>query len=360
MGLDRKVVWQHDPRVLTALQNAARDPLPTAELAARFGAPLITKLVDQSWLQDPTKLCVDYQLYSGEIEVTAHCNWGCLFCPVSKDPKPRETMPMSLFTEIVTKLADHGQANYVTFHFFNEPTLDRLFVQRIEVLREYDMKLALFTNGSALTPDKIKLLMSSGVLYHLIINLPTLHRDEFETLTGARTYAQSLRNLDQAIDAGAFPIGLVVNGLGPQRERNLAELRERYEPRGVTVDPTQHSDRAGTLRGKFDEKVRVDGRLTGCNWPVNHAYYSVRGDMFLCCNDYYQREVFGHVGDGSVHEVMTSPAAVETRRRVFGVSNASEDYPCRSCHDQCLDFPHRQFRPMATFPLESVDGGAQW
>jgi hypothetical protein len=95
--------------------------------------------------------------------------------------------------------------------------------------------------------------------------------------------------------------------------------------------------------------VHVTGRLTGCGWPVSHANFSVTGDMFLCCNDYYQREVFANIRDGSIHELMTSPAAVRLRQKGFGVTGAPADFVCRRCHNQKLDFPNREFRPIATF-----------
>jgi hypothetical protein len=129
------------------------------------------------------------------------------------------------------------------------------------------------------------------------------------------------------------------------------ELREKYESRGVSVKATLTADRAGALSGEYHQALRIEGGLTGCAWPVNHAYFSVTGDMFICCNDYYQREKFGNIRSGTVHEVMTSPAAVLLRRRVFGVADAPADYVCRSCHDQLTDFPRRQFRPLASFPV---------
>ncbi len=350
IALDRRVDWQHDLAALAALEKAAPEPVDTGALIAEFGRDLVLLLADKGWLQPPEDLCVDYQLLSGQIEVTAHCNWACRSCPVSTDPKPRATMPMDLFTEIVGKLAPYETIKFVTFHFFNEPTLDRFFTERVQVLREYGMKLSLFTNGSALTPAKIKAITDSGVLYHLIVNLPTLDPTEFEYLTGARTYHASLANLDAAISEG-WPITIAVNGVGEFVQRNVAQLQERYGPRGVEVIATQASDRAGALTNEFGQLIHVEGRLTGCSWPLNHAYFSVTGDMFICCNDYHQREVFGNIRDGSVHEIMTSPAAVQLRRRVFGVEQAPNDYVCRSCHDQLPDFPHRQFRPLASFPV---------
>jgi hypothetical protein len=350
-GLDRKTVWHRDPQALSALQSAARDPLPTSVLVRDYGQPLVRELVSRRWLQDPAELCVDYWLRSGQIEITAHCNWGCSYCPVAKDPKPREVMPLALFSEIVEKLSVHDTVEYVTFHFFNEPTLDPLFNKRICILRDHGLKLSLYSNASALTPQKIDLLVESGVIYNLMVNLPTLDEDEFTDMTGSRTYRQALRGLEYAINTQAFPVALSVNGSGAKRDRNVAELKERYECRGVQVNSWLTSDRAGALDGLYSQDVYVEGPLRGCSWPLNHGYFSVRGNMFACCNDYYQREVFGHISEGSVHDIMTSPAAIALRRRVFGVEQAPDDFLCRRCHDQLLDFPDRQFRPLHTFPL---------
>ncbi len=354
LHLDRIVRWHHDPAALRVLHDAAADPVPTGDLVARASTEAVTDLVRRGWLQHPDDLCREYELRTGQIEITAHCNWGCEYCPVSVDPKPRATMPMDLFTEIVEKLQPHPKVRYVTFHFFNEPTLDRHFAERIEVLRRYGTKLSLATNASALTKDKVRLLADSGVMHHLVVNLPTDDEEEFGRLTGARTYTQSLRNLEHAITAEAFPITLSVNGIGEAGARNVERLRHRYEPRGVEVAPTQTCDRAGELDNDYAQDIRVDGRLRGCSWPLNHAYFSVTGKLFICCNDYYQREVFGDVRDGTLHEIMTSPAAVALRRRVFGVDRAPDSYLCRTCHDQRRDFPHRQFRPVASFPIEPV------
>lgn len=351
LGLDRKVVWRSQLEALTALETSAAEPVPTRQLVARFGLPIVSELVSNGWLRDPADLCTEYFLRTGQIEVTAHCNWGCSYCPVSIDPKPRATMTMRLFTEIIEKLSVYDTIKYVTFHFFNEPTLDRNFEERIRVLRDYGMKLSLATNASALTPDKVALLVESGVLHHLVVNLPTLNEQDFQELTGSRTYTPSLRNFENAVNAHSFPITIAVNGIGEAAERNVAELRNRYEPLGVEVNGTQTCDRAGTLENEYNQAVQVDGRLRGCSWPLNHAYFSVTGDMFICCNDYHQREIFGNIRDGSVHEIMTSPEAVGLRRRVFGVEQAPDDYICRTCHDQRLNFVHRQFRPPATFPL---------
>ena len=350
IGLDRQVVWHSDLAALAALQQAASAPVSRVSLADAFGAAVVSDLVGRDWLQHPDQLCVGYLLTTAQIEVTAHCNWGCRFCPVSQDRKPSATMPMALFEEIIDKIVPFDTIRYVTFHFYNEPTLDRFFDERIAVLERHALPLALFTNASHLTEHKIEVLRQAGVLFRLVVNLPALSEGDFQALTQSRTHARSVGHINAAIDAG-LPVEIVVNGTGESLDHRLAELRERYLPHDVPVNASLISDRAGTLGGGYDQAVQVDGPLRGCGWPVNHAHFSVSGDMFICCNDYYQREKFGNVRSGSVHEIMTSSAAVLTRRRVFGIVDAPADYLCRRCHDQLIDFPLRQFRPPASFPL---------
>lgn len=350
IGLDRNVVWHTDLTALDALEHAARSPVTRQSLIKSYGVQVVSDLVGRRWLQHPDDLCTDYLLTTAQIEVTAHCNWGCSFCPVSRDRKPAATMPMPLFEEIIEKISPYDTIRCVTFHFYNEPTLDRFFDERVSVLQEHRLPLWLYTNASHLTENKIETLKRSGVLYRLVVNFPALQEGDFRALTQSKTHGRTLRNLDAAIESG-LPVEIAVSGAGEELCHRVSELRERYKTRGVPVKPTVTSDRAGTLTGRYNQAIRIEGLLRGCAWPVNHAYFSVDGEMFICCNDYYQRETFGNIRSGTVHEIMTSPPAVLLRRRVFGVADAPADYLCRSCHDQLVDFPRRQFRPLASFPV---------
>lgn len=348
VGLDRRIVWQRETAMLDLLRACAAGPVDAELLAERFGALLVAAAVAQDWLQEPDELCRGYHLFSGEIEVTAHCNWGCRFCPVATDPKPRRTMPLGLFEEIAAKLAAVPTLRYVTFQFFNEPLLDRLFTDRLEVLARYGLQLALYTNASALTPDRIEALRRPGALRHLIVNLPSADEAEFARLTGSSSFRQTTANLDAAIEAG-LTVQIVVNGVGQGLARNLAAVRSRYEPAGAEVFASATCDRAGAVGGEYSQNVDIRGRLTGCGWPVHHANISVAGDLFLCCNDYYQRERFGNITTGSIEELMTSDAAVALRRQVFGVDDAPPTLVCRRCHNQRPDYGAREFRPIAAF-----------
>ncbi len=354
IDLGRRVSWHHDPSALDALQAAAARAVARESLVSTYGTGVVSDLVSRAWLQRPDELCQEYQVTTAQIEVTAHCNWGCKFCPVSLDPKPSATMPMSLFEEIIEKISVHETLRFVTFHFYNEPSLDRFFEERLTVLQRYGIRLYLYTNASGLNASKLDAIERTGVVDVLAVNLPAIERSEFIELSQSSTYERSVQNLEAAIERG-IPVTIMVNGAHGDVDRRVAELRLRYEPLGAKVVATLLSDRAGALGGIYHQGVRIEGPLRGCSWPVNHLHFSVKGDLFLCCNDFFQREVFGNIESGSVHELMSSRRAIEVRQRVFGVAEASADHVCRSCHDQLLDFPRRQFRPLASFPVASSD-----
>lgn len=350
IGLDRRTVWHNDIKALDTLQQASAAPVERHSLDESYGAEVVSDLVRRHWLQRPEELCTEYYLTSAQIEVTAHCNWGCSFCPVSTDRKPKAVMSMPLFEEIIDKISPHETIRCVTFHFFNEPTLDPFFDDRVAVLQAYGIPLWLFTNATRLDEKRIDMLKQSGVLGRLVLNIPALEEEDFRELTKSRSHAVVMKNLDAVIAAG-LPVEIAVTGTGPEVGRHVQELRDKYQAPNVKVKTTLTADRAGALSNHYNQAVWVDGPLRGCSWPVNHAYFSVKGDMFICCNDYYQRETFGNIQAGSLHELMMSPAGVLLRQRVFGVAEAPADYVCRSCHDQLIDFPRRQFRPLASFPV---------
>ncbi len=351
INLDRSVVWRKNIKELQALEFAATKARSVNTLIKEFGEDVVKSLQNFGWLKKPENLCKEYYCRSLQIEVVSHCNFACRFCPVSIDPKPRAVMSMGVFSEIIEKASVHKNISFVTFHFFNEPTLDPFFKERLQVLKKYNMKLALFTNSSALIPEKVDILKESGVVYTITINFPSLDKDEFNTLTQSKAYNQCIKNIEY-LSKQKLPVKVAVNGKGKDLYRKLKKIKEKYVPLGFDVFCTNTCDRAGALDDTpYGQKIYIDSRLSGCSWPLNHPYFAVNGDLFLCCNDYYQTERFGNIKDGSLHEVMTSDKAVDIRRKVFGVVGVPKDFICRRCHDQTADFKERQFRPLASFPL---------
>ena len=351
INLDRTVVWRNNIKELYTLEFAATKAYSIDDLIKKFSKNIVKNLQDFGWLKKPKDICKEYYCRSAQIEITSHCNWACKFCPVSIDPKPKSIMPMDIFSEIIKKASVHKSIRFVTFHFFNEPTLDPYFEERLKILKKYNMKLALFTNSSALVPKKIDALKNTGVVYTITINLPSLDKKEFNTLTQSKTYNQCIKNIEY-LSKSKLLTKIVVNGKGKNSYKKAKKMKAKYAPLGIDVFHASTCDRAGILNDTpYGQNIYIGSKLSGCSWPLNHPYFAVNGDIFLCCNDYYQTERFGNINNGSLHEIMTSDAAINIRRKVFGIIDAPKNFICRRCHDQTASFKERQFCPLASFPL---------
>jgi len=113
------------------------------------------------WLR-VTKRC---PIYSVAIETTQHCNRRCNYCPVSIDPKPRKFMNFQVFAEIVAQLRQIRFRGFLTYHFFNEPLLNRDLETLVRHASQQLPKArhVIFTNGDLLTSARAASLLSAGV-----------------------------------------------------------------------------------------------------------------------------------------------------------------------------------------------------
>jgi len=283
-----------------------------------------------------------------EIEIGTYCNWSCEFCPNRENAKPRKSMAMDLFEMIIAKAARHSSIQAVTFHSYNEPTVDKDFETRIELLAKSRLKLDLYTNGSGLTKTKLQMLHDKGVLRTIVFNIPTVDENRFEQITGVRTYRQSMQNIDDALNMG-FNIQFAIISTGDEEsERNLEQIRNRFGGRfKQEITPWPTTDRAGLLTNKYAQMIDItNSYLHGCYLPLFQLNVGVDGNCFICCEDFYQKETFGHIRDGEIDEILNSERARTMRRHIFGGACAPKDFICRRCKEmkRFSQYP-RSFRP---------------
>ncbi|MGH9422336.1 MAG: radical SAM protein, partial [Thermoanaerobaculia bacterium] len=131
------------------------------------------------------------------LETTIACNQKCYFCPVSIAPREDYDMPVALFERIVNQLTAYRPTlESVFLQSYNEPTMDRRFVDFCKTLFAAKLPVAVLSNGSGLTPAKVDALIEGGGLHYLCINLSTLDRERYAKDRGADHLEVVLRNLD--------------------------------------------------------------------------------------------------------------------------------------------------------------------
>jgi hypothetical protein len=300
--------------------------------------PELRGLRERSWVAPAgTDLSRRYLLKYVSLEAHTVCNQSCYFCPVSVAPREDYFMPTELYERIVGELAAFRDTIEAVFMIsYNEPTLDKRFVEQVRTIRAAGLPPAALTNGTGLTPKRIDALVEMGGLRFLSINLSTLDAEKYTQDRGGDHLRLVLRNLDYAKDKPvAEQMDMVVLGTGDERHRaDFAEIEGRFAGSRFNVKYFVVNDRAGYLQVGFSVKDR-GRKLRGCDHvgsrPLQHLHINPRGLCILCCQDYSESEVVGDLTQNSVEEVLAGPALARMRRMIYGLEEAPARFICHSC-----------------------------
>lgn len=295
-------------------------------------------LANDGWIvAEGADLSTQYRLKIVSLEVMTTCNQKCYFCPVSIAPREDYTMPEALFDGIVNQLtAFRPTLEAVFLQSYNEPTLDRRFVEHIRAIHDAGLPVAVLSNGSAFTPAKTDALLTHAPLRYLCVNLSTINRERYIADRGADHLSAVLRNLDYMRDKPiAEQMNMVVLGTGNDVHRaDFEEIRSYFA--GSRFDVQYHvvMDRAGWLDVGEKPAQRI-ARLGGCDnvgsRPLQHLHITPQGKCVLCCEDYDENYIVGDVTTHTIAEVLAGPELARMRRWVYGLEDAPEDFMCRGC-----------------------------
>lgn len=279
----------------------------------------------------------DYHLKIVSLETMTACNQKCYFCPVSIAPRADYTMPTEFFEQVVNQLTDYRKTiESVFLQSYNEPTLDRRFVDQCRTLFAADLPVAVLSNGTGLTPARVDALVESGPLHYICINLSTLDRERYRGDRGEDHVELVLRNLDYAgRRALADSMAIVVLGIGDdEHQKDFEAIRDRFAGTRFDVQPHVVMDRAGWLDVGLKPPARKQ-HLAGCtnvgSRPLQHLHITPHGTCVLCCEDYDEKYVIGDLTHSTIDEILRGDEIAKLRRWVYGLEEAPDDFICRNC-----------------------------
>jgi MoaA/NifB/PqqE/SkfB family radical SAM enzyme len=298
----------------------------------------LAALAKSGWMvRESADLSRDFHLRIVSLETATACNQKCYFCPVSIAPRADVTMPTELFESLVEQLDDYrGTLEAVFLQSYNEPTLDRRFVDQCRTLFAADLPVAVLSNGSGLTPAKVDALVEAGPLRLLSINLSTLDRERYKQDRGEDHLQAVLRNLEYAKSQPvADEMKIVVLGTGnTTHQEDFEAIRAHFAGSRFLVEHHVVMDRAGWLEVGLSP-APTDRRLAGCDnvgsRPLQHLHITPAGKCVLCCEDYDENYIVGDLTANSIGEVLAGPELALMRRWVYGLEEAPADFMCRKC-----------------------------
>jgi len=190
-----------------------------------------------------------------EIETNSVCNRKCLYCPNSLYKREPGLMDKKLFMKIIRELKDLRYSGHIYPHFYGEPLLDRRLPELIKYTRS-NLKncwIRIYTNGDFLTKSLFEKLVANGV-------------NEF-----------------------------YVTGHGGFRPKNIKKLQQtdlgskiiHFQKVNSVTNPL--FNRGGLVRVK--KPIVMDK----CLLSANNLVIDFKGNVILCCNDYFSKYKFGNV-----------------------------------------------------------------
>jgi len=230
----------------------------------------------------------NYLFISADIETYGYCNRSCEFCFNNPKFPQREKgiMPVSLWKKIINELSELHYFGRISPHFFGEPLLDKKLGEHIRYAREKcpDSYILIVSNGDLLDEEKFLELIAFGVNKFFITNYDDQSRLAIQQLVAA------------------YPAYITVR-----------QYTDFYK-----------IDRAGIIfeRGSSLTKpcLSLFGQLV-INW---------KGEVVLCCMDYYAKYIFGNVQDSRIIDIWRNEKMSDYRKKLIkGIRESIEI--CKFC-----------------------------
>lgn len=189
--------------------------------------------------------------HSVEVETMSVCNRKCSYCPVSKYPRPYGLMPTETYKKIVNQLSDIGFKLILAPHFYNEPLMDKRLPELISYTRKKlpEVRIKIFTNGDFLTEELYTKLIDNGVDEFFI----TDHDNSFK------------------------------------KNKEIKGKRTIYR-----LQKENLSNRGGLIKVNSPKKK---------NCKLRTLVIDYKGNVVLCCNDYFSKHSFGNVNERNIMDI---------------------------------------------------------
>ncbi|MBC8382685.1 MAG: SPASM domain-containing protein [Candidatus Cloacimonetes bacterium] len=212
---------------------------------------------------------------SADIETYGYCNRSCEFCFNNPKFPQREKgiMSASLWKKIINELSEIHYYGRISPHFFGEPLLDKKLSEYVRYAREKcpNSYILIVSNGDLLDKDKLLELIDSGVNKLYITN-----------------YDDQLRPIIQHL-VETYPAYIAVR-----------QYTDFYK-----------IDRAGMI---FERKSSIQ---KPCLSLFGQLVINWKGEVVLCCMDYYAEYVFGNVKDGKIIDIWRGEKISNYRKKLI-------------------------------------------
>jgi hypothetical protein len=231
-----------------------------------------------------------------------------------------DKMPDELIDRLIDEMATFKKPFLFSPFKVNEPLLDARLIPLCEIVNEHVpmASLRIFTNGSALTKEKIEGIAKLRRVKHLWVSLNETDPEKYHALMGLKFEITSKR-LDMLHEMD-FPHPVMLSTVGHPNEEFRYYCWKRW-PKFESMAITQSS-----WLGQVDSQIDVVPDTPCSRWFELSIMAS--GIVSLCCMDSEGRFPIGDVNKQTLLEIYNAPAWRERREKML---SRKAMHPCSTC-----------------------------
>lgn len=290
-----------------------------------------------------------------QVQTINRCNAACAFCPYpyTVHLQEKRVMDDALYSKIVDECVTEPDLHDFVPMSKNEPLLDVKMEERVAEFKrkaQPHQLVELVTNGSPLTPGRIKRLMAAGVDL-LTVSVNAANEATYNQVMVGLSWKQVMNNLEALSKEDLAMTNVYLRFVSEQDNRkDLQVFRERWK--GFNLFTFNVNNRAGTVKDyetkiiDYADFIQRIKRMAGSHtYPVCPYIFSLmhileNGDVPMCSNDWANREVLGNVRTQSIREIYNSPR-MNQLRELMAQGRFEEIDACREC-----SFYHEWMKPL--------------
>lgn len=290
-----------------------------------------------------------------QVQTINRCNAACGFCPYPYTVHLQEKQVMDdvLYTKIVDECVNEEDLHDLVPMSKNEPLLDVKMEERVAEFKrkaQPHQLVELVTNGSPLTPARIRRLMEAGVDL-ITVSVNAANEATYNKVMIGLSWKQVMGNLEALSREDLSMVNVYLRFVNEkENRREMKVFRKKW--REFNLFSFNVNNRAGTVRGyeamfiDYNEFIeRIKRLAVGHIYPVCPYIFSMmhvleNGDVPMCSNDWANREVLGNVRTQSIREIYNSPRMNQLRGKM-AEGRFEEIEACRDC-----SFYHEWMKPL--------------
>lgn len=302
------------------------------------------------------------------LDPTTRCNLACRLC-YTKLSHGRDDMRPEDLRRMLIDLRDSGSVAVQSIHlnWRGEPLMNPRFAELLRTVAEImpAVKLQWHTNGTMLTPKRVREILSVRFAHTIYVSLDGGNRHSHDLNRGAGNFEKTLagleRLLDAAVDRPDLTIGVYQIDLGePPEDYDERFLRllgrvGRYEkvqpllPGGAeqAVDDVSSLQSDNTLDRMLAEEVlpHLPVPQLPCFWAGHVFCVDPSGDVAICVISHGRAGVVGNLLRDGVDRVLAGALAFRCTLADHGRGATNH---CKSCRKPAGRIFSRHIQTQAT------------